>query len=362
MAAISVLADGRPLVTGGVGPGGLTGAELYAGGQWRLAASFNDARYRHTQTTLPSGRVLIAGGQGRQQVLASSEVYDPATNTWSAGGAMAFPRVDHTATLLEDGRVLVAGGTYTKAPDAITSELYTAPTTMSVAGALALGARQIGAAAGGALRVTNTGDAPLFVSAAGPSNPEFAANAARCQGVPAGATCTIDIAFTPAGAGAREAVLTLNANTSPATVAVALSGSGVADTDGDGITDDIDRCGRQKGTAARQGCPAGLLADPSIRYRAGRRAIRVLAYYVKATKGAKVTVTCSRKACRKTVTKGKGAKRRIRIARLNGKLLRNGTKITITATLTGRLTTTVVDRVSRGRRIEGRPRCTPVSC
>ena len=60
-------------------------------------------------------------------------------------------------------------------------------------------------------------------------------------------------------------------------------------------------------------------------------------------------------------TKGKGAKR-VRIARLNGKRLANGTKITITVTKAGRLTTTVTDRVSRGRRIEGRPRCVPVGC
>jgi hypothetical protein len=30
--------------------------------------------------------------------------------------------------------------------------------------------------------------------------------------------------------------------------------------------------------------------------------------------------------------------------------------------MTGRLTTTVTDRITRGRRIEGRPACKPVGC
>ena len=87
----------------------------------------------------------------------------------------------------------------------------------------------------------------------------------------------------------------------------------------------------------------------------------MLAYYVKATKGAKLTVKCSRKACKTTVTKGKGAKR-VRITRLNGRRLKNGTTITITVSLKGRLTTTVTDRISKARRVEGRPRCAPVGC
>ena len=42
--------------------------------------------------------------------------------------------------------------------------------------------------------------------------------------------------------------------------------------------------------------------------------------------------------------------------------LSNGTKITVTASLDGHLTTTVVDRVKRARRVEGRPVCEPVGC
>ena len=68
------------------------------------------ARWQHTATALPDGRVLIAGGYGRSTVLASAELYDPATGSFSPTGSMATARRADTATLLADGRVLIAGG------------------------------------------------------------------------------------------------------------------------------------------------------------------------------------------------------------------------------------------------------------
>ncbi|MBE2317785.1 hypothetical protein DVA67_017515 [Solirubrobacter sp. CPCC 204708] len=57
------------------------------------------------------------------------------------------------------------------------------------------------------------------------------------------------------------------------------------DTDADGVPDPGDRCSTTPGAPSRSGCPAGLRADPSIRYRVVRGGIRVVAYYVKATRG-----------------------------------------------------------------------------
>jgi hypothetical protein len=133
-----------------------------------------------------------------------------------------------------------------------------------------------------------------------------------------------------------------------------------ADADGDGVLDAADRCASVAGAAMRAGCPKGLLADPSIRYRPVRRGIRVVAYYVKATTGSRVVVSCSR-GCRRSVVTGRGS-RTVRIKALNARTLKNGTKITVRASLAGRLTTTVVDRVSKGRRVEGRATCVPVGC
>jgi len=74
------------------------------------------ARTGQTATLLPNGRVLIVGGADADDdtlatnVLASAELYDPATGSFSPAGSMATGRQYQSATLLPDGRVLIAGG------------------------------------------------------------------------------------------------------------------------------------------------------------------------------------------------------------------------------------------------------------
>ena len=63
-----------------------------------------------TATRLADGRVLVAGGFDDWAALATAEIYDPATRTWTPTGSMIEGRGYHTATLLPDGKVLVAGG------------------------------------------------------------------------------------------------------------------------------------------------------------------------------------------------------------------------------------------------------------
>jgi hypothetical protein len=58
---------------------------------------------------LPNGKVLVAGGYDGGS-LASAELYDPASGTWTATGGLAAPRWLHTATLLPNGKTLVAAG------------------------------------------------------------------------------------------------------------------------------------------------------------------------------------------------------------------------------------------------------------
>lgn len=113
----TLLPSGRVLVAGSDVVSGVS-AELYdpATETWTATGSMLSPRSQHTATLLPSGRVLVVGGayyddgRGAEIILATAELYDPATGTWTATGAMISPRVEHTATLLLSGRVLVAGG------------------------------------------------------------------------------------------------------------------------------------------------------------------------------------------------------------------------------------------------------------
>src|SRR5262245_57879153 len=63
-------------------------------------------RVFHTATLLNNVQVLIAGGEG----ISSAELYDPRNSSFSATGRMTTARARHSATLLPDGKVLIAGG------------------------------------------------------------------------------------------------------------------------------------------------------------------------------------------------------------------------------------------------------------
>jgi len=76
---------------------------------WTLTGPLNAPREFCTATLLPDGRVLVVGG-GNPGFLGAIEAYDPATGTFAVLGQLAEAREFHTATLLPDGRVMVAGG------------------------------------------------------------------------------------------------------------------------------------------------------------------------------------------------------------------------------------------------------------
>lgn len=75
--------------------------------RWQPTGSPNTARTQFTATELPSGQVLIAGGEGG---ISSAELYDPKSGTWSTTSPMANTRRGHVAVQLHSGKVLVVGG------------------------------------------------------------------------------------------------------------------------------------------------------------------------------------------------------------------------------------------------------------
>ena len=117
----TLLPDGRALVAGGTGARpqefpypGIASTELYdpATGNWTVTGNLNAGRLLHTATLLLNGKVLVAGGwpdHTHNGIMASSELYDPATGIWTRTGSMNVGRAAHTATLLSNGKVLVVG-------------------------------------------------------------------------------------------------------------------------------------------------------------------------------------------------------------------------------------------------------------
>jgi hypothetical protein len=198
----SLLDGGRVLVAGGIAFGGTAldrDAELFvlgAGSRQPTGGEMVTRRWGHTATTLPDGRVLLAGGvaAGTGEATATAELLDPVAETFTATGALADARAYHAAALLEDGRVLVVGGDNATAGILASAELYD-PATGSwtrAAGALAtartdvvalrLGSGEVLVAGGLAEGVSATASIELFQ----PSTGTFRASAQPLPGARTG--------------------------------------------------------------------------------------------------------------------------------------------------------------------------------
>jgi hypothetical protein len=129
----TLLPDGRVLIVGGMVENGvfLNSAELYDPKQraFLVTGRMQSSRVEHTATLLSNGTVLIAGGlagrafEGGPGVVASTEIYDPATGHFTAGPLMSTPRTGHAAVLLGNNKVLMVGGADNNGPLA-SAEIY----------------------------------------------------------------------------------------------------------------------------------------------------------------------------------------------------------------------------------------------
>ena len=127
-----MLGTGKILFAGGENISGVSinNAELYnpSTGKFTATGNMTATRVEHTAVLLANGKVLVSGGNVQTvngaTPLASAELYNPATGTWSATESMSNARAGHTSTVLHNGNVVNAGGS-----DAVneldSAELYT---------------------------------------------------------------------------------------------------------------------------------------------------------------------------------------------------------------------------------------------
>jgi MYXO-CTERM domain-containing protein len=110
----ALLHDGKVLVAGGADSTGtaIDSSEIYdpAADSWTTGPHLAVARKHSRSAILPTGEVMFAGGLANGASIASTELYEPATGKFTDGGTMTAGRYGHTLTLLWDGQLLVTGG------------------------------------------------------------------------------------------------------------------------------------------------------------------------------------------------------------------------------------------------------------
>ena len=125
----------RVLAIGGqTGTGATATTEILdlgdASPRWRMSGSMGEARKNLNVVLLPDGQVLAVGGNNGTGLydlpVTSTEMFDPATETWRQVAPQQAPRAYHsTAVLLPDGRVLSSG--QTDGTMQTTAEIYSPP-------------------------------------------------------------------------------------------------------------------------------------------------------------------------------------------------------------------------------------------
>lgn len=136
---------GAILIAGGLGAAGVaqSSAEVFASNKFTLTTDLGGtnmtvARAMHTATGIGGpyqrccpNEILITGGiDSLGHALASAEVFDPGTNSFTAVGSMHSARFDHAAASLSNGKVLITGGEDGSGNTLNTAEIYD-PTTQT---------------------------------------------------------------------------------------------------------------------------------------------------------------------------------------------------------------------------------------
>ena len=219
-ATISV-SDNAPLSPQGVPVTGFGGGP----DAWVPVGPMTTAREHFTATLLPGGKVLMAGGQTvTGGSLASAELYNPATRSFSATGSLRAARAYPAAALLPSGKVLVTGGLSSNFIPFASAELYN-PATGTWADTAPMNA------AGYALSATPLRNGSVLVAGFGGTTPAEVYNPAKATWTNTGAPAVSEGGFVTATLLRSGQVLVAGGGTSaaelynPATNAWTATGS-----------------------------------------------------------------------------------------------------------------------------------------
>jgi hypothetical protein len=124
--AAATLLDGRVLIAGGLSSDEdlIPNAAIFDPDtlEWSPAGRPDQPRAGSSATVLPDGRVLVAGGIentpdiGQADSSALTELFDPASRSWTLGPPLLTARSGHGAVVLPDGRAMVIAGDFYRAP------------------------------------------------------------------------------------------------------------------------------------------------------------------------------------------------------------------------------------------------------
>jgi hypothetical protein len=108
----------------------MASAELYnpASGTFSYIGNLNTARQWQTATLLNDGNVLIAAGENGYfssgTAIANAELYNPTAGSFAVTGSLNAARYLDTATLLDSGMVPIVGGDSSSGTALSSAELY----------------------------------------------------------------------------------------------------------------------------------------------------------------------------------------------------------------------------------------------
>lgn len=185
-------------------------------------------------TLLNSGNVLVAGGfslLGSGSGSAGAELYLPDQNLVETTSSMSVSRVGQTATLLDNGAVLVAGGILgLQEVQLASAELYVQFPFTFFPGDLSFSNQPLGttSASGRATLINNGLPTALNVTGvtiSGTNASDFAETNNCVGSVAPGASCNINVTFTPAATGPRTGSLIIATSLTANSASISLTGN-----------------------------------------------------------------------------------------------------------------------------------------